>query len=227
MELKQKKRLIGGVVLLGIVLLQLPFLFHSKRPAAEAKIATKIPVPPPAPKRQVPTSNQSAQLAIPALKPTVKKAPEKKAVVASQTIKKVRDQQLVKKAIKKTAAAKKPDRVAKKRTNSAKKAPKIQAKVVQRSLKNKKSPSQKANSMATVAWSIQLGVFSSEKNAKILLKNLRAKGYEAYMRSMTRKGKRLLVVYAGPEVSLSKVKKMQARIAKNMHVNGFVKQYQL
>lgn len=49
MEIKTKQRLVGALVLLAILSIFLPVLFHTSRPVTESRLSVKVPPKPPKP----------------------------------------------------------------------------------------------------------------------------------------------------------------------------------
>ena len=216
MELKQKKRLIGFVVMAGIVLLQLPFLFHSKKTHSHATISLEIPKPPEAPKVTAlaasitPEVSQSKKVSV----KNIEHSPEAKvAFVADKANSPVVKNNPAKVVEKKHVAVKKVIKV--------KNTEKPHVTKVAHQLNKQHKPA------AASAWSIQVGVFSSQQNAAQLVAKLRKSGYESYMRATKCAGKSCLIVYVGPEMHLNKIKTMQTNLTKRFALKGIVKKYQL
>lgn len=250
MELRKKQRLIGGFVLAGVVLLQLPFLFHKERPETKVDVAVSIPKAPTPP--EVTTTQITTKPEVDAQTP-VSAASEKPAIATAKN----NTVDFKPTTVKPTVLTKGSVAIKSSSAVSAKSQPAVSSASDKKSIasvqvsshdkqnakknavhhtvthKNKAHITKvvkhaPASSVQTPeAWVMQLGVFSNPHNANELLKNLRAKGYEAYMRSIKGNGKSLLVVYVGPELKLEKMEKIKEKIDKTMHVKGLVKKYQL
>jgi DedD protein len=73
-------------------------------------------------------------------------------------------------------------------------------------------------------WTIQLGSFSNKDNAQKLLKQLKAKGYCAYLKEgKNAEGELITRVYVGPETDHDTAKADIAKIEKLFKVHGVVK----
>jgi cell division septation protein DedD len=74
----------------------------------------------------------------------------------------------------------------------------------------------------TQGWTVQLGSFSSTKNAKALVNNLRAKGFSAYSVTIRAHGKTMQRVLVGPHAARDKAQKVQQRLANELSIKGIV-----
>lgn len=72
------------------------------------------------------------------------------------------------------------------------------------------------------AWVVQLGSFGDSAKAKTLEKQLRAKGYAAFIRTIKTPVGNMTRVYVGPEVKADKAKALLAKLDTNMHLKGVV-----
>lgn len=72
------------------------------------------------------------------------------------------------------------------------------------------------------AWVVQLGSFGDSAKAKTLEKQLRAKGYAAFSRTVKTPVGNMTRVYVGPEVKADKAKAILAKLDTNMHLKGVV-----
>lgn len=98
--------------------------------------------------------------------------------------------------------------------------------------KEKKAPgsvsaaknSNKTSSSAMAAgWMVQLGSFSNTKNAKALVKTLRAKGFSAHaVMAKNAQGKAIMRVFVGPEAVRAKALKVQKRLQNEQNIAGIV-----
>ncbi len=85
---------------------------------------------------------------------------------------------------------------------------------------NKKSAAQ-VDSSVTV-WDVQVGSFSSSKNALLLRDSLRKKGYRAFVESILVKKKEMFRVRIGPEQDKIKAQKIADRLKKEEKLPGKV-----
>lgn len=78
----------------------------------------------------------------------------------------------------------------------------------------------------TVGWVIQIGYFSSEKNANHIIQQLQKKGFTAFgYKAQTANGNAGVHVYIGPSADYAKAKSVQARLARYMNMKGYVTQF--
>ena len=70
------------------------------------------------------------------------------------------------------------------------------------------------------AWILQVGSFSSKKNADQLVKRLRAKKFPAFHEQATVNRKTVFRVRVGPELDRKLAERMQDRIAKDFKLKG-------
>ena len=82
-----------------------------------------------------------------------------------------------------------------------------------------------AKEMGVRAWIVQLGSFSSEKNAEQLNKNLRSKGFTAFVEPLKQKSGTIYRVRVGPELLRSDAEKVRDKIKQAMHMDGLVVSY--
>lgn len=71
-------------------------------------------------------------------------------------------------------------------------------------------------------WVVQLGSFSSERNANGLRERLRKKGYRAFVESVTHEGARVTRVFVGPQPSKEKSKAALDGLYKETGLKGIV-----
>lgn len=79
--------------------------------------------------------------------------------------------------------------------------------------------------MGVRAWIVQLGSFSSEKNAQELNTKLRGKGYTAFVEPLKQKSGVIYRVRVGPELLRSDADKVRDKIKKSMQMDGLVIPY--
>lgn len=75
------------------------------------------------------------------------------------------------------------------------------------------------------AWTVQLGSFSSQKNALALRDTLRAKGYPSFVEALKSGGKMIYRVRVGPELTRASADKLRQKLLQEMKMQGLVKQY--
>lgn len=78
------------------------------------------------------------------------------------------------------------------------------------------------------AWCVQLGTFSDIAHANALLELLRKKGFDAYTRPIVNvKGSHLLRVYVGPEVRQESALQLRDKLEASVHMKGIVQKYEI
>lgn len=76
------------------------------------------------------------------------------------------------------------------------------------------------------SWAVQVASFTSRQNAKHLVKQLRAKGYPAYVNHYkNKKGKRITRVLIGPELNRARANKHVIALKKAFKLNGLIVPY--
>ncbi|MBW5802427.1 sporulation protein [Coxiella endosymbiont of Ornithodoros amblus] len=79
-------------------------------------------------------------------------------------------------------------------------------------------------SKTPTAWIIQVASFVHHGYAKHLLKQLRAKGFDAYLQK-NREGEVITRVFIGPEINRDKINKIQKKLKQQTRLNGVIKKY--
>lgn len=77
------------------------------------------------------------------------------------------------------------------------------------------------------AWTVQLGTFSQKKNAEQLVKELRAKGFAAYVHVGESENGKVNRVFVGPEVKREKADAMVKKLAETLNLKGVVVKYEV
>lgn len=207
MEIRTKQRLIGGLVLLAVVAIFLPLLFHNPHPSTNSlSMPTPVVLVPPAPSKPV------VQLQLPP-SPSAKSAAGKTLSTSSSKLSTQKPQPLQMPA-KETAVL----------TVSDSSVPeKIKPKKI--SGKPKPHPTQLFLSTSPPeAWVIQVASFSDSDNAKRLLNQLRARGFDAY--SCQSKGKKTIIrVFIGPDIDRNKIDQIQKELKQQLQLNGVIRKY--
>ena len=75
------------------------------------------------------------------------------------------------------------------------------------------------------AWVVQLGSFSSARNAQALRARLKSKGYKAFVRSSVQGAEAVTRVYVGPDASRDGAQKLVARLLEETRLKGIVVRY--
>ncbi len=78
------------------------------------------------------------------------------------------------------------------------------------------------------AWCVQLGIFNDINHANALVTQLRQKGFDAYIQSITTSNSmHLSQVYLGPEVQKNRALQLKHKLETNFHLNGIIKEYKV
>ncbi len=86
--------------------------------------------------------------------------------------------------------------------------------------------STKALSSAPQAWTIQVASYANSSTAQLLVQRLRAQGFQAYTREATiNNNKRMTRVYVGPEISQAKLEQIQGQLTRQFKLSGVVLKY--
>ncbi len=209
-----RQRLIGALVLVALFAIMVPFFLGDQPdtsaehiasipPASEQISGADIPIEEGAPETPVDevTVNESvmssAPSAIPNPDPLPAKDPVKNEIAATATSPDTASASA-------TTSAKPP---AQKSTTS----PIVSSKVT-------RNPSD----APARAWVVQLGSFSSEKNAWALRDKLRNKGYHAFVERISEGRKMVIRVRIGPETRRATAQAVQQKLEKEMKIKGIV-----
>jgi DedD protein len=208
MKTKSKQRCVGLLILLAILAIFLPLLFHNAHPSVVTQLSVDIPTKPS--RIQTTTSktvisSQEKAIDLPrsdSLGDVA--APNQSNMMAVMPI-----NLAVKEAHKAVTLAAKPMLGLRQKSSSQP--------VVIESLANQPA-----------AWVVQLGTFSHEANAKRLIAGLRKKGYDAYFRPLIDvRGHRFLRVFVGPEIRKVSAKQLLKKLSADFHLRGAVRKYQV
>lgn len=220
MNTQMKQRVIGGLVLVAVLAIFLPILFHSSRSKDTLQLSTAIPQ---APQVQLQLPNQQMANALPptlhaenGIKPVAPKVaqPEQPAVaqpVAAEVARApVKISEKSKPVVIKAAPKRKPKPRVKKHMPKAKRV------------------AHRERLAPPMAWVVQLASFSQPKNAERLIRRLRGKGLTAYTRTTRKPDNTTLTrVYVGPELQRNKAHQVQQRLKQEFKLNGVVRKYTL
>ncbi len=80
----------------------------------------------------------------------------------------------------------------------------------------------KSEESSISAWALQLGSFSSEKNAQSMRDTLRVKGYASYVDVQKKPGKVVYRVRIGPELDKQQLEKLKRKLLKNEKMKSMV-----
>lgn len=86
-------------------------------------------------------------------------------------------------------------------------------------------PPRPTTSTSVTAWVVQVGSFSSEKNARSLRDRLRKKGFNAFAEPVLGAGDGVTRVYIGPELDRDEAVAAGERLSREMQMNGLVVRY--
>lgn len=77
------------------------------------------------------------------------------------------------------------------------------------------------------AWALQLGTFADKRNAEKLEKQLKADGYQAFIKAFAHSsGKTLYPVYIGPEVRSDELEQLKIELKRKLKLDGMVVRYE-
>lgn len=232
MDIKTKHRVIGIVVLVALAVIIIP-LFFGRSPEKGPRLASNIPSAPSKPQVQltIPPSSQStaasaAPLAVQPLQP----------VDASSM-----PGENIAPAVEETSATP-PDSTTPEATqNSTPHVPKLRhevprtktgaAKKKLAKLEVKKSSAKHHSEIklaaAAKAWTVQLASFNQRANAQQLIKQLRAKGFAAYIHEAKTKQSLVCRVFVGPELNREKADVLAQKLHNEFHLKGVVVKYRV
>jgi DedD protein len=86
-------------------------------------------------------------------------------------------------------------------------------------------PATKQDRQQTKAWVVQVGSFSSRKNAHALRDKLRKQGYACFVESIKGEAGTVYRVRVGPELTRDLAEKLQQRLKAKTQLHGMVMQY--
>lgn len=243
MQTKTKQRVIGGIVLLAVVAIFLPLLFHNSRPSADLKLSTKVPPAPAKPEVQLqlpaistpkpistsvnigqagnaqPQSSEAVAQETPAISQRILNTTPAAAVTpkVAEHVVKLHDNT--------TANAKTAEKPASRDLKTSAKA-KQTVKPVASAKKTEAKPAQPLlKSSVPEAWVIQVASFSNSENAKRLVKQLRAKGFDVYTRENQLNQRTITRVFVGPIIDQRKVEQLQQQLKQQFQLKGVIKRY--
>ncbi|MCB1827347.1 MAG: SPOR domain-containing protein [Coxiellaceae bacterium] len=223
MQAKTKQRLVGLFILLAIIAIFLPLIFHNSHPTTQfASVAI-----PKKPKVEVIALNDNKQSDDPKVSTEIPPKPEN---LPAPAITEPKPEPVV--AVK--APVKEPMHksvIIHKQTHHAKKKMHIKKLSHYQSDQARTRSEQKGLKKFIAqpnAWAVQLGTFGDKANAHRLIQQLRKKGFDAYARSVKNaNGHRLLRVYVGPEIKKESAIQLKEKLEANFHLKGMVRKYKI
>lgn len=209
MQVQMKQRLVGLLVLIGLLAICLPLIFFHARKASLSMTAERMPSPPKAPEVSLSIALESSEPA----------NPVKQVVLsAKETVHPVQAAE---------AQSDQPTHAAKQTAVSQS----VQLAQASRAAVKPAAPTRKESSFHTTrlpqAWSVLLGTFSQPVNAERLAKKIRKQGYEAYVRTFSVRGKSFSQVYVGPDISKARAQKVRQKLQAAFGLKGVLKQYRV
>jgi len=219
MEIKTKQRWAGALVLLAILSILLPLLFHTSRLVTESRLSVKVPPKPHEPSvlLSTPQLEQKKNIVLNKLLDNVPKPHEPSVLLSIPQLEQKKN--IVLNKVLDNAPKPKSQTLKKKTRLTPHPKPFPQG---------KRGAIRSTLMRTSEAWVIRLGTFSNKANADRLLKRLRHKGFDAYTRSLTSaQGKRLHRVYVGPGISLKNTKRLREKLKKTFRLNGVLSKYKI
>jgi len=207
MHMKTKQRLVGLLVLLAILAIFLPVLFHTSRPSTEVHLSMKLPPKPPQPQVTLSESASNAALATPKKEASELGTPLPAALPQIPQPKQIENPGMPPTQSPEVVVPTKPHQQP------------IKAVKLKHSLKRLLTTPE--------AWVVQLGTFREKRHADQLIKELREKGFDAYARPFDLRGEHLTRVYVGPEIRLNSANQLRKKLRRIFHLNGVVRKYQI
>ncbi|WP_304985222.1 SPOR domain-containing protein [Coxiella-like endosymbiont] len=233
MEIKIKQRLIGAVVILAVGTIFLPLLFHNPYPTTSLSMVTTVPKAPDKLEMQLQLSEstmlqeKAISKAIPIPSKSIATESKEKTIPSTSQSAKVPFSTVSSESPRKSKAF----TISKTKVlstqhhefNVAKKASEIKEKVA---IKKLRSSDNLLLSRTPKAWVIQVASFVNQDNAKRLLKQLQASGFDAYTRQ-SNEGKEVSRIFVGPLIDYAKIIELQKELKQKLHLKGVIKQYQM
>ncbi len=252
MQAKTKQRLIGGIVLLAVVAIFLPLLFHNSRPSMNLQLSTETPQAPAKPEVQLQlppiagqhndaTDDSPIDVAGDAQSPSIKTVAQQTPDVTQKILNtkpapattpapqtQLAEVQNVATAVLDSAATAEPSA-----SNGLAQAPAdSQTPATQTSLSTQPVSSTPRSThvalSATVpqAWALQIASYAKGGDyANRLVKQLRAKGFEVFTRDGQANARAVTRVYVGPDINLDRLKRLQQQLKQQLHLTGVIKKY--
>lgn len=253
MERQTKHRILGVLVLVGLVVISLPFLQTSNELPSEAAL-TKAPA---FPDQAVQTNNtETAALGqeissepipftvstTPLITPIPDNMPspaETPVVVAAPSVEQSTPPETIKSEVKKVHLEDLPKGSERDTADAAHKADKPKAKIAVKKSRSRMVDGYQILDRADIsgadktgyanlkskAWVVQLGSFKSKSNAMRLVNVLRTRGYHTYIEQGAAGKHSLTKVLVGPEHKKDSAHTLAARLEREVHIRGIVVNY--
>lgn len=213
METKTLHRLVGGLVLLGIGVVFLPMVFDGSGTQREIQKNVALPENPSKTselntagiRAPLPSATQAAAVSQPPASPSPDTRVLAKAVESPQSVAKSLPE-----------TPKSPQLVRQKPT----------VEVVDAAARSAPAQKKAVQVLPPVSWTVQVGSFSSEKNANSLVGKLRKEGMSAFVRQKSAGSGIAHRVLVGPYAKQSEAAVVQKRVIKKFDIKGFVVMYQ-
>lgn len=223
MEIKLKQRLIGAAVLISLIVIFVPMLLRGPVENRVVEVPVEIP---PKPFQVVGKKkpDQSAEKII----HSIPEQSSRKPVIAEEKVTEGTAHKIPKKITKPAVVVNKTSTETLSKepaTQSAKFAKQLvktvdqNAKITKQSVKTELIKESKKN-IVELAWVVQVGSFSSSKNALALRDKLRAKGYRTFVESIKTASGKMYRVRVGPELNKAKTEAAQKRLQQQEKLKG-------
>ncbi len=209
MEQGLKERLVGAAVIVVLAVIFIPMLLDDTEDQeiviTETNIPPKpenMPLPPSADERIIPADSHFSSRIIPVQEgPAVEEAEEPEPVIQ-------KTEEAVPPAAKKETTASQPAQTTGQKSAAA----------VSKS-------DEPATNVGMPAWVVQLGSFSSEKNAQELNQKLKQAGFRSFVEPLKQNKTTSYRVRVGPELRRSDAQAIKEKLKNNMQIEGIIVQY--
>lgn len=247
MDSKTKHRLLGVLVMIGLVVILFPFFQSNKDFSKEARAVTA----PPFPDQSVQVSTASSDVPDTIEEQTIPLPPNTLSQANDQLVNQQPDDtinaahptvdhepNIVKASTENTgeeialkvAAIKSPEQVPPKPVSKIKVVDKN--KTVKKLAQAHKKPLPQTPlddngliKLKNAAWVIQLGSFNKKENALRLVNQLRANGYRAFIQQVSTRIGNSTRVFVGPEVKHDQARALAIQLESDLHIHGMVISY--
>lgn len=198
--MKLKQRLIGAAVLISLIVIFVPMLLRGPVENRVVEVPVEIP---PKPFQVVGKKkpDQSPEKII----HSIPEQSSRKPVLVEE---KATEEIVHKIPTKITKPSKQPDKLVNQPTKITKQP--VKTELIKESKKN----------IVELAWTLQVGSFSSSKNALALRDKLRTKGYRTFVESIKTSSGKMYRVRVGPELDKAKIEVAQKRLQQQEKLAG-------
>lgn len=213
MNIQLKQRLVGAIVLVALAVIFIPMLLPGGGDLSDGIHGSNIPPEPdyrfspisPAPSAPPMAAPPSVPMDEPALAEAASSEPNE-------------EESAAKPPVEPTPVVKKPV-VAKPKAAVVKKAP-----IVAKTTTSKTSPVPEKSPQAS-GWVVQVGSFSSSRNAQALRDKLRKQGYASFVEAIQSASGSVYRVRVGPVVSRTSAEQLRKKLTKVAGLKGLVQAY--